>query len=215
MRVLIFGDVHGNLPALEKMLAAAGTVDKLICHGDVVNYGPWSNECVQLLQSLGCSCLMGNHEGYFLEGNYPGEHPVARAFFDYCYPQFTQQEIISTYGSCLQLGDYQVQHTVNNKYIYPDTDISELDLKENYIIGHSHHQFSAESASGKKLINTGSVGQNRKFINVINYVIYDTETAAVELKDLIYNVDVVIDKMKREGYPPVCVDYYANKEVIS
>ncbi|RDV16143.1 metallophosphoesterase [Pontibacter diazotrophicus] len=212
MRVLIFGDVHGNLPALEKMLEKAGTVDRMICHGDVVNYGPWSNECVQLLQSLDCSCLVGNHEEFFLEGSYPGEHPVARGFFDHCYPLFTQQEIISTYGERLQLGDYQVQHTVNNQYIYPDTDINALELKENYIIGHSHHQFAAETASGKKLVNTGSVGQNRKYINVINYLIYDTEQNALELEALVYEVDQVINKMKQQGYPPLCLDYYLQKK---
>lgn len=212
MRVLIFGDVHGNLPALQKMLEAAGRVDRMICHGDVVNYGPWSNECVQLLQSLGCSCLMGNHEEYFLKGSYPGEHPVARTFFEHCYPLFREQETISTYGDRLQLGKYQVQHTVNGQYIYPDTDVNTLQLDKHYIIGHSHHQFAAQDASGKKLVNTGSVGQNRKYINVINYVLYDTERNALELEELVYEVDLVIDKMKQEGYPQLCLDYYLQKK---
>lgn len=210
---MIFGDVHGNLVALEKMLQKEQKeVDQLVCHGDVVNYGPWSNECVQLLESVGCTCLRGNHETYFLNGAYPGEHPVAQAFFKHCYPSFLQHEIIAGYGESTVIGDYQVQHTVNNRYIYPDTDVNALKLEKDYIIGHSHHQFTAESVTGRKLTNTGSVGQNRKYINVINYVIYDTESKALNLEALVYKVDLVIDKMKREKYPSVCVDYYEQKK---
>ena len=213
MKVLIFGDVHGNLLALEKMLEEeAGEVDTMICHGDVVNYGPWSNECVQLLEDLDCTCLQGNHELYYLQGNYPGENAVAKAFFEHCYPQFTQQNVISEYGDSKVLGEYQVQHTVNNQYIFPDTEIEELKLQKNYIIGHSHHQFAAETAAGNKLINTGSVGQNRKFINVINYVVYDTQSGEVSLKALEYDVDLVIEKMKQEGYPQICLAYYQQKK---
>ncbi|AHM58441.1 hypothetical protein D770_00835 [Flammeovirgaceae bacterium 311] len=212
MRALIFGDVHGNLPALEKMLQQVGKVDMMLCHGDVVNYGPWSNECAELLQSLNCTCLKGNHETYFLEGSYPGEHPVARAFFNHCYPLFNQQALIAAYGESRQIGDYQVQHTVNEQYVYPDTDVDALGLEKNYMIGHSHHQFAAQAASGKKLVNTGSVGQNRKYINVINYVVYDTERNTVALESLIYDVDLVINKMKEEDYPPICLDYYQQKK---
>lgn len=213
MRALIFGDVHGNLVALEKMLEKEKQeVDLLVSHGDVVNYGPWSNECVQLLESLGCTCLRGNHEDYYLEGIYPGKNAVARAFFQHCYPAFTNQAVISKYEGSVVVGDYEVQHTVNNQYVFPDTDVSELKLEKNYIIGHSHHQFSAKAASGKKLINTGSVGQNRKYINVINYVVYDTVSGAVNLERLVYDVDLVIDKMKSAAYPTICIDYYRQKK---
>ena len=215
MRVLIFGDVHGNLVALEKMLQeVAGQVDMMISHGDVVNYGPWSNECVQLLEDIKCACLQGNHETFFLQGSYPGENKIAKAFFNHCYPSFARKSTISAYEESRVVGDYQVQHTVNDQYIYPDTDINELGLEKDYIIGHSHHQFRARSLSGKTLINTGSVGQNRKFINVVNYVVYDTASSEVALKSLVYDVDLVIDKMKQEGYPQICLDYYLQKKKV-
>lgn len=213
MRILIFGDVHGNLPALESMLQVAGSeVDMLVSHGDVVNYGPWSNECVQLLQSIDCTCLIGNHETYFLEGSYPGENKVAQTFFNHCYKSFHQHKLISTYDDSLSVCAFQVQHTVNSQYVFPDTDLNELKLEKDYIIGHSHHQFSGENTSGKRLINTGSVGQNRKFINLINYVIYDTITTEVKLESLVYDVDIVIDKMKCDKYPQICLEYYLQKK---
>lgn len=213
MRILIFGDVHGNLPALEKMLKEEHSAfDTLLCHGDVVNYGPWSNECVQLLDALRCPCLKGNHEQYFLQGSYPGQNKIARTFFSHCYPSFKEQNLISAYGSSQKVGDYQVQHTVNDQYVYPDSNIDMLGLERSYIIGHSHHQFSTQTAGGNKLINTGSVGQNRKWINVINYVLYDQEKGEVLLKAIKYDVDVVINKMKKTGYPQLCLDYYMQKE---
>lgn len=213
MRYLIFGDVHGNLPALEKMLQkASAEADQLICHGDVVNYGPWSNECVQLLKDKNCLCLEGNHEAYFKEGTYPGEHPVARAFFEFCYPRFSEHKPIAAYGESAQAGDFLVRHTLNEQYIFPDSDVEALNLENNYIIGHSHHQFSTRTASGKQLINTGSVGQNRKYINVINYVIYDSALGKLRLEALPYEVDQVIDQMKSAGYPPICLHYYQQKK---
>jgi len=57
VKVLVISDVHGNLPALERVLDNNNDVDLVISLGDVVNYGPWSNECVQLLQAHKYSAL--------------------------------------------------------------------------------------------------------------------------------------------------------------
>ena len=61
------------------------------------------------------------------------------------------------------------------------------------------------------LINPGSVGQNRQFINEINFLIYDTKSAKVDFRSILYNVDQIIDKMKSMKYPKVCLDYYMSK----
>jgi predicted phosphodiesterase len=211
MRYLVFGDVHGNLPALEKMLEEEkGNYDTLVSHGDVVNYGPWSNECVELLQSIGCICLKGNHEDYFLDGVYPGKNKVAGSFFEYCYPFFQKQTIISTYKQQYLAGDYLVEHNLGTNYIYPDTDVANLGIDKNYIIGHSHYQFK-KRIDGFNLFNTGSVGQNREFINIINYLIVD-ENSEVEMKGLLYDPDTVINEMAHRMYPAICLDYYQQKK---
>ena len=212
MRVLIFGDVHGNLPALEIALSRErGNFDRLVCHGDVVNYGPWSNECVQLLAGLDeITLLKGNHEEYFLSGIYPGQNEVARAFFDFCYPFFYHQESILNYASSLVCVDYTVQHTIQNRYIFPDTPL--LSIDKNYIIGHSHHQFK-RIVDNFSLINTGSLGQNRKWINVIQYLIYDTDSNTISLKNVVYDHFIIINEMKLRKYPEICVNYYLNKSI--
>lgn len=68
MLCLIFSDIHGNLPAFEQVIKKETGIDQYINIGDVVNYGPWSNECVELIESLNCINIKGNHEEYFING---------------------------------------------------------------------------------------------------------------------------------------------------
>ena len=61
-RLAIFGDIHGNLPAFEALLAdlKRQAPDGLLCLGDVTADGAWPRECVQLLATLGCPVVLGN-----------------------------------------------------------------------------------------------------------------------------------------------------------
>lgn len=72
MRYGILSDIHGNLPALETVLAEMReeNVAKYICAGDVVGYNPWPNECCELIRELECVTVMGNHdEAAVIPGN--------------------------------------------------------------------------------------------------------------------------------------------------
>jgi predicted phosphodiesterase len=62
MRCAIISDIHGNLDALQTVLADAGEVDALWCLGDLVGYGPEPNACVDLLRNRGAVCVAGNHD---------------------------------------------------------------------------------------------------------------------------------------------------------
>lgn len=62
MRALVISDVHGNLPALQAVLAAAGPVDQLWNLGDVVGYGANPNEVIDLLRPLATINVRGNHD---------------------------------------------------------------------------------------------------------------------------------------------------------
>src|SRR2546430_12379734 len=63
VRIALFSDVHGNLPAFEAVLAdiAREGVDALWCLGDLVGYGAQPNECVALAKESADLCLIGNH----------------------------------------------------------------------------------------------------------------------------------------------------------
>lgn len=64
MKLAVIADVHGNLPALEAVLADIETqrVDRVIVNGDMVNRGPESVAVVERLQATGFACTLGNHD---------------------------------------------------------------------------------------------------------------------------------------------------------
>lgn len=61
-RWLVLSDIHANLTALEAVLQAAGTCERVVCLGDLVGYGPDPNEVVDRLRALGAVCIRGNHD---------------------------------------------------------------------------------------------------------------------------------------------------------
>ena len=208
MKYLIFSDIHGNLPALEKVLASE-KVDGYLNLGDVVNYAPWSNECVEIVNDLSnCLNILGNHETYFIENKCEVKHPLVQLFFRKCISDFKNQPVISTYKNKIEVKGFNCTHTLNNQYVFHD---SELIIDNHTIIGHSHQQYSRE-INGFILINPGSIGQNRKYINVANYAIWNTETNTFDLRHLTFDVDLVIKEMKIREYPQECIDYYKNKK---
>ena len=212
MRTLIYSDVHGNLPAFEQMLKVAEPCEQYICLGDLVNYGPWSNECIDLAMSLPNAVLIiGNHEEAFLAGKYPGHNELVKQFFAKTFDSFKRLTEISHFLPTFSLDNYRCTHTILNQNIYPDTVVS---LDDNYIIGHSHHQFKYEN-NNFRLYNAGSVGQNRRFINVINYLIYDHDTQEIEMKNAVYPLEKLLNEMIAQNYPSVCLTYYQNKLVFS
>src|SRR5512136_1600072 len=84
MLVAILSDIHANLPALEKFVASTqGVAEAYICLGDVINYGPWNDECLELLYSLpNVVVLEGNHERLFLGADQiADELPLVQAFY--------------------------------------------------------------------------------------------------------------------------------------
>lgn len=211
MQILVYSDVHGNLPAFEELLKRETSVGAYICLGDLVNYGPWSNECVQLALSLNHSRIIkGNHEQAFIDGYYPGSNQLVKDFFAVCYTGFEMFEEIVEFLPEMKDYGFRFQHTLNDSYVYPDT---KIELDDNYVIGHSHHQFVYHFGNFA-LYNPGSVGQNRKYINVVNYMIYDVDRAVFELKAFSYNMDKLIAEMRNRNYPEQCLNYYLNKETV-
>lgn len=68
-RLAILADIHGNLPALQAVLAdlAQFPVDQVLLAGDVINWGPFNAEVMDLVQSHGWPAIRGNHEYYLLD----------------------------------------------------------------------------------------------------------------------------------------------------
>jgi diadenosine tetraphosphatase ApaH/serine/threonine PP2A family protein phosphatase len=62
MRIALLSDIHANLTALDAVLAAVGSVDRIWHLGDVVGYGPEPDATVERLAQLGATGVQGNHD---------------------------------------------------------------------------------------------------------------------------------------------------------
>ena len=64
MRCALISDIHGNLPALEAVLADidAKSFDAIYHLGDLVGYAPWPNEVVDVIASRGIAGVAGNYD---------------------------------------------------------------------------------------------------------------------------------------------------------
>lgn len=62
MRVALISDIHGNSVALDAVLAdiSRGSVDVVVCLGDIAANGPDPSGAVERIAGLGCAVVMGN-----------------------------------------------------------------------------------------------------------------------------------------------------------
>ena len=63
-RIALFSDIHGNLPALDAVLAdiEATDVHEVYCLGDLVGYGPDPSGVVYRIRALGIPTVRGNYD---------------------------------------------------------------------------------------------------------------------------------------------------------
>lgn len=210
MNWAVISDVHGNLPALEAVLADSGSeAGGFICLGDVVNYGPWSNECLELIVSLpGIVFLEGNHEALFLgKESVEDENPLVQQFYHAASAGFRCQELIQRLPLEHTMEGFLFTHTFGHMKIYPDTDFVP---PQDCFVGHTHHAFDV-IRHGHRVVNPGSVGQNRKHLDRACYAMFDSETREVDLRHIGYDVDRLLSEMSARHYPEPCLAYYRSK----
>ena len=67
-RIALISDIHGNALALRAVLEDISwrSVDRIVCLGDVVEYGPEPAECLDLVKEHCEICIRGNHEDALL-----------------------------------------------------------------------------------------------------------------------------------------------------
>src|SRR3954454_6594063 len=176
MRYGVVADVHGNLHALEVVLAAlerAGA-EGWLCAGDLVGYGPRPNECVARVASLEPAPVVvaGNHDLMAI-GRLPadGLGPLvkctlewtvdalsgeSRAFLEALPPRASVDGVIVAHGSLEDPTEYVRDCS---------TAAAQLGRLESgargLILGHTHQPLRFE-AGGRWLLNPGSVGQSRE-----------------------------------------------------
>ena len=160
-------DVHGNLPALEAVLAVAEDAADLVVFGGDLVWGPWPSECLQRAESLGgrARLLRGNCEGLVLDGASAG-HSWARDRLS-----VVDCARIATWPPTLVLdvdglGPTLFCHATprsDEEILVPESpgpawaDALAGVEQELVVCGHTHLQFDRELA-GVRVVNPGSVG---------------------------------------------------------
>ncbi len=74
MSLIVIGDIHGNLPALDDLLSKieSASPEEVVFLGDYIDRGPDSRACVDRIldfrdqAEFQVTCLMGNHEDWML-----------------------------------------------------------------------------------------------------------------------------------------------------
>ena len=90
----ILSDIHGNLEALQAVLAdiEARGIEEVICLGDVIGYGPNPRVCLELVRDADI-LLLGNHEDALLSGQAETFNRRARRSMDWTREQLWGEEI--------------------------------------------------------------------------------------------------------------------------
>lgn len=96
MKFAIISDIHGNLEALNAVLAKAEQegVQKYICAGDVVGYNANPHECLEQIRSLNLVAMVrGNHDEYVgSDTELVGFNPYAKRAVMWAKKQLNDEE---------------------------------------------------------------------------------------------------------------------------
>jgi predicted phosphodiesterase len=207
MRVAALFDVHGNLPALEAVLAdvAAEGVDRIVAGGDVL-WGPFQSECIAALRRA---------EALFVRGNC--ERDVLGAVDEssaWCRDRLTHEELadVVEWAPTLELdvdglGRVLFCHatprsdTENVTRASPDAEVAEAlagVAADAVVGGHTHVQLDRLVPDRPRLVNAGSVGLPYQGGQGAFWALLGPD---VELRRTPYAADAALEALASSGFP--------------
>jgi putative phosphoesterase len=218
LRVAALYDIHGNLPALEAVLAEveAAAPDLVVIGGDVVA-GPLPSETLERLVTLGdrVRWVMGNADRMVIEAFDRGgrsadpDDPIDR-LDAWVARQLTREQrdrlaafepLVHVDGTLFCHGSPRSDEEIITM-VSPEARVVPMleGVSEDVVVcGHTHHQFDLR-VGGTRVINAGSVGRP-----------YEDEPAAywlwlgadVELRRTDYDIDAAVERLRASGLPEV------------
>jgi diadenosine tetraphosphatase ApaH/serine/threonine PP2A family protein phosphatase len=182
--VTVFGDIHGNLPALEAVFADIERrgLNNLYCLGDLVGYGTFPNEVVEMIRRRGIPTIMGNYDqgvgnnsadcgcAYKTEvDRRRGELSIAwsnahttddnKAFLRALPAQIPLRlgdlDVLLVHGSPRRINEYLYEDRPDD-YFERIMDMTDADV---LVCGHTHLPYHKILPSGRQIVNAGSVGK--------------------------------------------------------
>ena len=235
MRFAVITDIHGNWDALVNVLQDIDDsgVDKIICLGDNVGYGPESDRVIQTLRDREIPSIMGNHELAVINREYLSWfNPMARKSLERTIELLSDNSLkyISGLDRVLVHGKYRFVHGFppdspsTYRYEVPvDKKRRIFETMEEKIcfIGHTHDlnliAYNGEMLTSELLargpsilpldnryiISAGSVGQPRDGNNNAKYVIWDESAETIEVRYIPYDITSVAEKIFAAGFPRI------------
>jgi predicted phosphodiesterase len=171
-RLAILADIHGNLPALEAVLADAAEwgAESVVVAGDAICWGPQSREVLELLAETEAICLRGNNEYYLLDwqtprmpGGWRG-YGLLPSLYEDCGEGWRMRIGMWPDTVSLRFSDappIRVWHGRPNDPwhgILPGDEVALDSVEESVLItGHTHVPLDFPH-EGKRIVNPGSVG---------------------------------------------------------
>jgi predicted phosphodiesterase len=228
----VISDIHGNLHALEAVLTALGRagVDRFICSGDTVGYGPFPNECVRRVAALPGIVVAGNHDLMAI-GRLPtaGLPEFVRVTQEWTRAALAPdaRRMLEQLPSVLELDSIVVTHAALGSatdYIRTEEQAKAQLMvlragwpgAEILILGHTHRQLlfaerggtirgraSRPVDDGRYLINPGSVGQSRQFelAPQARYAVLDLAERRVEFHAIDYDRRAARRSLRERNLP--------------
>jgi putative phosphoesterase len=202
MRVAVLCDVHGNLPALEAVVAelASIDVDRIVCGGDVVA-GPFPRECLDKLVDL---------DAVFVRGNADRESPRAPdgtwewivANLDPESVEFLRElpKAVSLGGVLYCHGSPRDDDEILTRVSSDERFRAALEgVDERLVVGgHTHVQFE-RVVDGIRFVNAGSIGIPYEGKQGAFWALLDGED--VDFRHTPYAVEAAAAVIRTSGYP--------------
>lgn len=213
MIAAVLADVHGNLAALEAVLADLPSIDRLICCGDLVGYYPDAPQVVDRLRALDVRAVRGNHELMVC-----GRRSVPADRAHYYRAEWTREAlsrdqlawldalppsvVMLREGLCLR-----IRHASpwdEDSYLYPDSPALHrihLAAGTSLLLGHTHYPMRIRRGQGW-VINPGAVGQPRDWDPRAAYGILDMRTGGWEQRRVTYDHRAYQRRLESLGWDP-------------
>lgn len=168
MTLALLYDIHGNLPALEAVLADAGEAGarRFLLGGDYAAFGAWPRETVERLRGLDADWIRGNVERWTMN---PADAPEpVRPALAICR-DLLGEELAAELAA---LPPTRAGERVLYCHASPDSDVDGFVAEPadgedellagveagRVVVGHTHQQFRRPAGRGIELVNPGSVG---------------------------------------------------------
>ena len=222
MLIAVLSDIHGNLEAFQEVLKKVEDlkVDTLYCLGDTVGYGPFPNECVDLVRKHCKVVLKGNHDSG-LVGDTPlddfNHYGVSAIQWSRGVVTKENYDFLRSLPFTAEPNGLTLVHSSPER---PDAWSYILTMRaaqENFaafkttlcFIGHTHvpiiigedGSINKYKPGARHIINVGSVGQPRDGNPMLAFGIFDSTAWEYELIRSEYDIQGAAEKILNAGLP--------------